>query len=274
VRRQLGYQTLVSGSEEGLRAGWGDLWDSGRVDSDQSAQVVYAGARLESGQRAWWAVRAWDGDGRAYTYSEPAWWETGLLRPNDWQGGWIGLVPDAGDDPGVLTQADAERDAMAVDLEPNLYLRATFAVARPVARACLYVMARGLYETRLNGRRVDDAVLTPGWTDYRTRIQYQTYDVMDLLRQGENALGAILGPGWYTGYVGFGENRRHDGAHPRLLAHLRLDYVDGTTQTVASDASWRGATGPIRSSDLLMGEEYDARRELTGWDAPGYGAAD
>ncbi len=270
AQRQSAYQILVASSEEGLRAGQGDLWDSGRVESEQSVHIPYEGLELASGRRAWWAARVWDGDGEASAYSEPAWWETGLLRPDDWRGGGVGLAPDAGDDPGALTPADEEREVMAIDLEPSPYLRTTFTVARAVSRARLYITARGLYEARLNGRRVGDAVLAPGWTDYRKRIQYQTYDVTDLLRQGENALGAILSPGWYAGYVGFGKNRRHYGARPRLLAQLRLDYVDGTAETVASDAAWRGATGPIRSSDLLMGEEYDARRELTGWDAPGY----
>ena len=214
-------------------------------------------------------MRVWDGDDRASPYSAPAWWEMGLLRPDDWCGAWIGLDRIA-DDPGVLVPADEEREIMAVDLEPSPYLRMTFTVARSIRQARLYVTARGLYEARLNGERVGDAVLAPGWTDYHKRIQYQSYEVTGLVRQGDNALGAILGPGWYSGYVGFDKNKRHYGAHPWLLAQLAIDYVDGTTETVASDASRRGATGPIRSSDLLMGEHYDARRELTGWDVPGY----
>ncbi len=269
AQRQSAYQILVATDEERLRASRGDLWDSGRVEADQSIHIEYGGPEPRSGQRAWWVVRVWDGDGQASPYSVPAWWEMGLLRPDDWRGAWIGLDRIA-DDPGVLVPADEEREIMAVDLEPSPYLRTTFTVARPIRQTRLYVTARGLYEARLNGERVGDAVLAPGWTDYHKRIQYQSYDVTGLVRQGDNALGAILGPGWYSGYVGFGKNKRHYGVHPRLLAQLVIDYVDGTTETVASDASWRGATGPIRSSDLLMGEHYDARRELTGWDAPGY----
>ncbi len=272
-QRQSAYQILVATIEERLRAGQGDLWDSGRVETDQSVHIDYAGAGLRSGQRAWWAVRVWDGEGQVSPYSAPAWWEMGLLSPDDWRGAWIGLDPVA-DDPGVLVPPDEERTVMAVDLEPSPYLRTTFTVARPIVRARLYVTARGVYEARLNGERVGDAVLAPGWTDYHKRIQYQAYDVTTLLRQGDNALGAILGPGWYSGYVGFGRNKHHYGAHPRLLAQLSIDYADGASETIASDTSWRGATGPIRSSDLLMGEHYDARRELVGWDEPGYDDAD
>jgi len=269
AQRQSAYQILVADSEDALGTAQGDLWDSGRVESDQSVHIAYAGPTPHAGRRVWWAVRVWDGDGQASPYSAPAWWEMGLLEPTDWHGTWIGLGEGA-DDRGVLALADEESVAMAVDLEPSPYLRTTFTVARPIRQARLYVTARGLYEARLNGGRVGDVVLTPGWTDYRTRMQYQTYDVTDLLRQGDNALGVILAPGWYSGYVGFGKNRRHYGAHPCLLAQLSIDYTDGTIETVASDGSWRGATGPIRFSDLLMGEHYDARRELAGWDASGY----
>lgn len=175
AQRQSAYQILVSDSEEGLCGGRGDLWDSGRIESERSVHIPYEGPELASGQRVWWAVRVWNGDGEASAYSEPVWWEMGLLRPDDWQGGWIGPAPDASNDPGVLLPADEERGVMAVDLAPSPYLRTTFTVSQAVARARLYVTARGLYEARLNGQRVGDAVLAPGWTDYRKRIQYQTY---------------------------------------------------------------------------------------------------
>ncbi len=268
-RRQSAYHILVASRAALIPAGRPDLWDSGKVASARSAHIAYGGPALGSGQRCWWAVRVWDEDDDVSASSALAWWEMGLLHADDWRGAWIGLDGDAHDD-GALGGDGGEPDAPGDGLAPSPYLRATFTVARPVARARLYATACGLYEARLNGRRVGDAHLTPGWTDYDKRIQYQTCDVTDLLRAGENVVGAILGTGWYSGHVGFGQQRGHYGTRPQLLLQLRIEYDDGTSATIVSDSSWRGAAGPILSSDLLMGETYDARRELAGWDAPGY----
>jgi len=271
-RRQSAYHILVASSEQGLRAAWGDLWDSGKVVAAASNQIVYGGRTMRSGQRCWWSVRVWDEADAPSTDSDPAWWEMGLLHPDNWQGAWIGL------DAASVTTSDLGRAADQVELsrrpEPCPFLRTTFMVARPVRRARLYVTARGLYEMRLNGRRVGDAVLTPGWTGYNTRIQYQTYDVGDVLRVGDNAIGAILGAGWFSGCVGFGTHNHRYGSAPQLLAQLCIDYADGTADTVVTDRSWRAAVGPILNSDLLMGETYDARVALRGWDDPDYDDAD
>jgi alpha-L-rhamnosidase len=195
----------------------------------------------------------------------------GLLQPDDWRGSWIGLRrADEARRPAPDLPPGARRDLAELDLPPCPYLRTTFALPRPVRRARLYATARGVYELRLNGRRAGDAVLAPGWTDYGHRIQYQTYDVSDLLSAGDNALGAILGTGWYAGYIGWHGENKHYGVRPELLVHLIVEHDDGSTTTVVSDESWRVATGPIRYSDLLMGESYDARAELPGWDLPGY----
>ncbi|HET8631741.1 MAG TPA: family 78 glycoside hydrolase catalytic domain, partial [Thermomicrobiales bacterium] len=266
-QRQTAYRVLVASDPATLAEDRGDLWDSGRVASDQSAHVVYDGPALASGQRAWWKVRAWDRDGVPADWSEPAWWEAGLLRPEDWAGQWIGLpLQDTPPDEAAPDGLDG--------LVPSPYLRRVVRLPGAPRRARLYATARGVYELRLNGERVGDAVLAPGWTDYDRRIQYQIYDVTDLLRPGDNALGAILGPGWYAGHVGFGHRCRHYGARPQLLLQLHVELDGGATLVVASDGAWRGATGPIRYSDLLMGEHYDARRDLPGWDEPGFDAAD
>ncbi len=152
------------------------------------------------------------------------------------------------------------------------YLRRPFALTGAVRRATLYATARGVLEMELNGTRVGDAVLAPGWTDYRTRIEYAAHDVSALLRDGENVLGAILGPGWYAGFVGMNPLRRgnHYGEDPALLCELHVEHDDGSVQVIASDESWRAATGPLEYSDLLMGERYDARRELGAWSEPGF----
>jgi hypothetical protein len=152
---------------------------------------------------------------------------------------------------------------------PEPLLRREFTVDKSVARARLYATALGVYELRLNGRRVGDYHLAPGWTDYHTRIQYQTYDVTDLLQPGENALGALLGQGWYAGHIAiFGPNQY--GTIPHLLAQLEISYADGTSQIIATNGSWQASAGPITSSDLLMGETYDARLEPRGWDTAAF----
>jgi alpha-L-rhamnosidase len=226
-------------------------WDTGRVVSDQSVHIEYAGPPLRSRQRVSWKVRTWDARGKPSPWSQPAWWEMGLLERALWQAQWIG-APWTG---GQMTAA------------PCPLLRKSFVLDKPPASARLYVTALGLYEARLNGRRVGDDVFTPGWTDYRKRIQYQTYDVTALLRRGDNALGAMLGDGWACGHVAT-QNRQIYTDRPRLLARLIVTFSDGSTQSVATDASWKVAPGPILEADLLMGESYDARRERPGWDAP------
>ncbi len=256
--RQSGYQILVARTPETLAAGQGDLWDSGRVEASTSVHVVYDGRELRSGERAWWQVRAWDELGQGPFESLPAWWEIGLMEPDDWTGRWISL-------PAALHGAPSDQSP---SLSPCPYLRTTFTLSRPVTRARLYATARGLYEAHLNGQRIGDAVLAPGWTDYSTRNQYQTYDVTDLLHQGSNVLGAILGAGWYCGRVGFLGAHSNYGLVPELLAQLVIEHPDGVV-TIVTDDSWEGATGSILADDLLMGETYDARAELPGWDLPG-----
>lgn len=419
-RRQAAYQVLVATSPDRLRDGAADLWDSGRVQSDQSQQVVYAGKPLRSGLRAYWKVRAWDERGRRGSYSRPAWWQMGLLSPSDWTAKWIGLPverqqtrlslegskwvwypegnPRQGAPIGIryfrrvlslpadrkptravfllaadnnytlqvngkqvasgggwqgAAQADvlpalvAGQNVLAVTAEnvgeqanpaglvgrlfvtfdsgeplrldidsswkvnnqsapgweragfadaswktpmvvasmgegpwgqtsvadttpsPSPFLRKRFQAERP-AEARLYVAALGLFQAQLNGKPVGDDVLAPGWTDYRKRVQYRTYDVTSLVRGGSNTLGVVLGDGWYAGSLGFDLRRNHFGPNPaRARAQLDLRYPDGKVTRIVSDDSWQGAFGPIRSSDLYAGETYDARLEMAGWSEGG-----
>jgi len=152
---------------------------------------------------------------------------------------------------------------------PATYLRKAFVLDQPLKSATLTVTALGLYECEINGNRVGDEVFAPGWTVYHHRVQYQTHDVTEMLHQGENVLGALLGDGWYCGYVGW-RNRQVYGDRPRFLAQLNVNLSDGSSVTVATDGSWITRTGPIMESDLLMGETYDARLELGNWSQPGY----
>jgi alpha-L-rhamnosidase len=438
--RQTAYQVLVASSREAVQAGRGDLWDSGKVTSSETAHVPYGGRALTSGQECWWSVRAWDRDGRASGYTAPERWSMGLLQPADWKAQWIGaeapataasvaqaatpprssgleglswvwvaeggsINPAEGAPAGrrylrkritlpesrmvqtarfLLTaddqftlfingreagRSDGEADAwrrprrlnvrqflspgtnllaIAVEntsagaagvagrlriefdsgdallvpvdrswkasrsagegwhtaafedqawpgaveiarvgegvwgnlaaanaprqltLPPSPFLRREFRIQKPVRRATLYVTALGLYELRLDGRKVGVELFRPGWTDYRRRVYYQAYDVTSALRPGSHALGAILADGWACGYVGLGGRDRYGVGRPRLLAQLNLTYADGSSEKIATDGSWKAAYGPIQEADLLMGETYDARRELTGWDRSGF----
>ncbi len=420
---QRAYRILVADDAKLLSADTGNLWDTGKVTSDESVDVEYAGLPLRSQARAYWKVRVWGNDDRPSPWSQVARWTMGLLEQSDWQAKWIGydkalvqddplpfedahwiwfagdpdrnapagtrcfraslVLPDdieivqaviriTADDQFELTingqpigKSDGETDAwkrpvtadvaavlqpgrnvLAVEaqntapgsagliaklivtpsegepvvfvsdtswkcsdqpagawtqpafddrhwpaaaslgnfgvnpwgrlpsgellLPPPRYFRKAFTAKGPVRRATVYGSALGLYELRINGRRVGDDYFTPGWTDYSKRIYYNTYDITDLICPGANALGAVLADGWYAGYVGFGQRRQHYGDKTRLRAQLRMEYADGTAETIATDKSWKAALGPLLEADFLMGETYDARREMPGWDAPGF----
>ena len=414
---QSAYEIHVASSPAKLATG--DVWDSGKVASGQSVLVPYRGPALKPRTRYHWTVRVWDAHGRASSWSKPSWWETGLLDPAEWKGGWIGASADPDKPPAlsgtswiwypegdpasgapagsryfrgsfdltgaaqrgrlVMTAddgftawvngeqvADVEagndnwRRPVLVDVTGKLRqgrntiaVKATNASAGPagllgrlevttaegvrtidtsgdwrtvkdepsgdwqaigyddsswqaakvlaawgsgpwggvqaepeppgasllrrefrlsgkhVAQARLYSTALGLYKAEINGHRVGEDVLAPGWTDYDTRVQYQTYDVTGLLRRGDNAIGVALAPGWYSGSVGMFGPRQY-GDQPWLRAQLEVRYTDGTTDTIATGDGWRWSPGPVTSADLLMGESYDARLEQRGWSESGF----
>ena len=253
-QKQTAYRVQAASSLVGLSTSPADLWDSGQVVSNRSVQIDYQGATLASRQRALWKVTVWDRDGQLVE-SEPAWFELGLLERADWQAEWIGSQLTGG----------------AFAYVPVPYLRRSFQLGGTVTRARLYISALGLYEASINGQPVGADRLAPGWTDYRKRVNYHTYDVTGLLAPGENVLGALLGDGWYCGHVGWRERQVY-GDRPRLLAQLDATLANGETVTIASDGTWLWTTGPILSADLQMGESYDARLELPGWNKPGYAA--
>ena len=249
---QTGYQILAANSEAVLAGDRVLLWDSGKIETDQSTQVVYHGPALVAGQRVYWKVRVWNELGE-FAESNPAWWEMSLLDKN-WQADWI--TPDWDEDTSGS--------------QPAPLLRRKFNAQSDLVAARIYATSLGLYELRLNGQRVGDAVLTPGWTSYHHRLQYQTYDVTSLLRTGDNVLGAILGDGWYRGYMGFTGDRNLYGDRLALLLQLHLTYADGQVEVIGSDGQWRATHGPIQMSDIYMGETYDACQEMPGWDDFGY----
>ena len=248
-------------------------WDSGQVPAAECSDVPYAGAPLLRGGRYWWRVRVWDAAGAVSSWSEPGTFEVELDPVDGWRASWIGLGPVR--ESFTPPSGDGPSDPVANALRPAPYLRREFAVTEPVASARLHVTALGLYEARLNGHRVGDAFLTPGWTDYDRRVAYQTYDVTSLLAAGENVLGAVLADGWYAGFAGFDAKRAgaHYGAAPELLAQLVITFADGSQELVGTDSRWQGRFAAVRYADLLMGERHDARLEPHGWDAASFDAA-
>lgn len=419
---QTAYRILVASSLRQLQNDNADLWDSGMVESDRTAQVAYGGRPLESRMRCYWKVRVWDGDGSPSAWSRPAMWTMGLLDPDEWKADWISFntsrdrggvgqeidltpahwiwcpgeeaqsaapvgmryfrreftLPEDRDLASLVCAVTADnrfrlflngkevrtgtsfKEAVAVDLTehtrtgknivaieasnegdapnpagllailvfrfqegqalaivsngewrcaetvpenwkeadfdaqdwakaevlgaygtdpwgeltvtsgdlflpPAQYLRKRFVLAKPVERATLYASALGNYEMYLNGRQVGDAYFTPGWTDYNVRVYYNAFDVTDYVGKGFNAIGGILADGWYSGHIGWGHKRDHYGENPTLSAQLVVEYADGSSETVMTDTTWTASTGPILEGDFLMGEVYDARREMPGW---------
>jgi len=246
---QAAYQIQVAGSETSLAGRANLLWDSGKVISDTSVFVEYRGPATVSRTRYYWRVRVWDTNGSASPWSAAAFWETGLLQPADWTAQWIGPPPTAADSLP----------------SPSPLLRRPFRVPDRVRSARLYVTSLGLYEVYLNGQRVGDELFTPGWTSYRRRLQYQTYDVTQLVRPGANVVGAMLGDGWYRGQLGFFGQRNLYGRRLGLRAQLEIRYESGRAERIVSDTGWKTTTGPVLTSDIYGGETYDARRELSGW---------
>ncbi|MEU5878577.1 family 78 glycoside hydrolase catalytic domain [Spirillospora sp. NPDC047279] len=248
------------------------VWDSGEVNDPAAVSARYAGPVLAARTRYHWEVAVTAGDGA--TGEAASWFETGQLSPAAWRASWI--AHDVNDLDVVDAPEEGELALTDHGLQHAVRLRRTFETPGAPVRARLYVTARGLYEMRLNGHRVGDAELAPGWTDYRDRIDYQAYDVTALVGSGENVLAATLADGWWSGFVGFDPRRAgaHYGAFPELLAELHVEHANGDREVVATDGTWRTRRSPVRYADLLMGECHDLRLETHGWDAPGFPETD
>jgi len=231
------------------------VWTSEKVKSSTSVMIDYAGAALKSNTKYNWQVRVWDNEGNISEWSRSANFQTAFLAGTDWQAKWI--VPGYEDSV----------------LRPSPLFRKQFLANKKIASAIVNITSHGMYEAQINGQRVGNAYLTPGWTSYATRLQYQTYDVTNLLKTGANAIGVTLGNGWYRGVMGYTNNKDIYGKDIALLFQLNITYTDGTKTMIVSDDSWKTSTGSIVYAEIYNGETIDARQNKIGWASPNYNDA-
>jgi alpha-L-rhamnosidase len=261
-QKQTAYHILAASSLELLKKNSGDLWDTGKVDSDQSVHIVYDGSTLDSQHKIFWKVKVWDKNGQPSNWSDTSFWEMGLLQQKNWQAQWIGS-PDETD-----TFSNAP------------LFRKEFPTTKEIKTARAYVSGLGYYELYVNGNKVGDHVLSPNQTNYdrrqnedwreqrignmATRTLYETFDITKFLTNGENAVGVWLGAGWYRQNDRL-ENRTLWNDSPRFICQIEIEYADGRKETILSDGSWKTSKSPILHNGLHTGEIYDARLEQDGW---------
>lgn len=255
---QSAYQIKASLSKAGLENGKNLIWDTKKVKSDECTHIIYNGSKLKSEQRVYWQVKIWDNNGNVSDWSEISFWEMGLLNVSDWKAQWI--EPDIKEDENKPY--------------PCPLLRTNFKVKRSIKDARIYATCHGLYQVNLNGAKVGDELFTPGWTSYKKRLQYQIYDVTNQIKKGENAIGVILGDGWYRGPLVWQGEKNLYGKKSALLLQLKITYEDGSEEMIISDKTWKSTTGAILKSEIYDGETYDARLEKNGWDTAGYNDKD
>ncbi|PGV53829.1 alpha-L-rhamnosidase [Bacillus sp. AFS037270] len=252
---QRAYQIQVAVNHEDFTT---SLWDTGVITSDESIHIEYDGPDLHSRTRYFYRVKVWDNFERESNWSDVVWWETGLLSPEEWKAEWITPDPE-GMDP--LS-------------ESAFLLRKEFTLKPSITSARIYGTGVGLYELYLNGERVGDELLAPGWTSYHKRLQYQTYDVTEQLQAGSNAMGIILADGWYKGNLVRENNRNIYGDRRAAIFQIHVTYNDGTEEVIITDNTWRASTGPILFSEIYHGETFDARLEKEGWSQSNYNDQD
>lgn len=263
-RVQRAYQVIVASSKKNLAENHSNLWNS-RIRSGDSVEVRYGGEALHSGEQCFWKIRAWDENGAKSPWSKPAFWSMGLLRKSDWKAQWIGWGK---------RKIDLTKLVRSLPLHhplPAFYLRRQFAVRQPIKRAVIYMCGLGWSRLYINGHRIGHAVRSPAMSWYPKRCYYVTYDVTHNLKAGQNAMGVVLGNGRYHA------PRLHipvptaTFGRPRLLLQMVITYQNGTQQLVASNDTWKITDkGPTEANNEFDGEIYDSRRQMPGWDRPGF----
>jgi len=258
-QQQTAYELLVSDNEAAIKNGKGNMWTTGKVMSDQSLHITYEGQPLQPFTRYYWRVRVYDQQGVASGWSAPQWFETAALTASNWQGQWIG-------DGSTLPAR--EEDFYKEDRMP--LFRKTFTPKRKITAARLYISGLGYYEAYLNGKKVGDHMLDPGWTAYQQQVLYTVYDITRDIRSGTNAAGIMLGNGWYNAFPlrfwgSINMRNALTTGRPCVKAMIRVVYDNGTSEVIATDESWQTAPGPVVRNNIYLGEHYDARLEVAGW---------
>jgi alpha-L-rhamnosidase len=269
---QTAYQILVSSTPFLLDKNEGDIWDSGKVSSEQSINIKYNGPEVKSRKRYFWKVRIWDKSENSSKYSKTAKWEMGLLNPRLWRADWIS-APRLFD----WSKRDQQRKQIAKDAppereEPAPIFRKEFIIDGKAKSARAYISGLGYYELYINGQKVGNNILDPAFTAYDKNVLYVTHDITEYLNDSLNAVGVMLGNGWYNmfsrGVWSF--DRSPWRADPTFQLQIRIANSMGTIQQVLSDTSWTCSPGPVIFNSIRQGEEYDATLEQSGWSIPGF----
>ena len=246
--KQTAYEIKVAEGEVNLKQNKNLQWATGKIGSEESIHIAYNGTALQSAKKYYWQVRVWDNYGKKSDWSAISFWQAGLLNTTDWKAKWI--------------KVGYQEDSV---LRPSPLFRKDFTLTKNISSATLFITSYGLYEPFINGRRITDTYLTPGFTSFNKHLQYQQYDVTTYLEKGKNATGVALGSGWYRGNLAWENNKNIYGKELALLYQLQITYSDGSTAQILSDESWKSSTGAIRSSEIYHGETIDARMEQPGW---------
>jgi len=261
---QSAYRVIVSSSLKNIQNNTGDLWDSKKVQSNKTNQIVFQGQPIPSGQQVYWKVMVWDQEDQPGNWSTYATWE--MAKPNaaDWQAKWVGKDLNHLAKPGEY------------HLPPSPYIRKEVQIEKKIKSARLYISSLGLHNFYINGEKIGKDYFASGWTDYNKRVYYNVYDVGEQLKAGENVFGAILSNGWYAGYLGYAllvgspQVNQFYGKFPLLKAQVDIQYEDGSNEVFYTDQTWKTGVGAVQESDFLEGETHDASKEPLGWNLPGF----